>query len=74
MNAEPVKEEPLLLKVKQAASLCGCSDRTWRSWDSAGLTPKPLRIGRSIFWRPKELTDWIDAGCPNRKEWLAQQA
>jgi predicted DNA-binding transcriptional regulator AlpA len=60
---------PLLLRAADAAALCGKSERTWRSWDAAGLIPRPVRIGRSTFWRPQELRAWVDAGCPNRTAW-----
>ena len=63
-------DELLLLTAAKAAKLCDRSERTWRGWDAAGLIPMPVRIGKSTFWRPKELKDWIDAGCPNRKTWL----
>jgi len=66
-----MSEQPsLLLSAVEAAQLCGCSERTWRSWDSAGHIPLPVRIGRSVYWRPDELREWIEAGCPNRATWL----
>jgi predicted DNA-binding transcriptional regulator AlpA len=64
-----VATSPLLLSAKQAAEVCGRSLRTWRSWDSGGLIPRPVRIGRSTFWRLDELQAWISAGCPRRAEW-----
>jgi predicted DNA-binding transcriptional regulator AlpA len=60
---------PLLLSAKAAAALCGKSLRTWRTWDAAGLIPRPIRIGRSTLWRADELRAWIAAGCPRRSEW-----
>lgn len=62
----------LLLTAKQAAALCGKSLRTWRTWDSAGWIPQPVRIGRSTLWRADELRAWVDAGCPRREEWEAR--
>lgn len=62
----------LLMTAKQSASTCGKSLRTWRSWDAAGLIPRPVRIGRSTLWRFHELQDWVAAGCPCRKEWEAR--
>lgn len=59
----------LLLTARQAALVCGRSLRTWRTWDSAGWTPRPVRIGRSTLWRAEELRLWIEAGCPRRAEW-----
>lgn len=63
----------LLLTARQSASACGKSLRTWRTWDSAGWIPKPVRIGRSTLWRANELRDWVQAGCPRRAEWEARQ-
>jgi predicted DNA-binding transcriptional regulator AlpA len=63
----------LLVSAQQASSLCGKSLRTWRTWDVTGRIPKPIRIGRSIFWRPKELQAWVDAGCPDRITWEAMR-
>lgn len=65
--------EPLLLTAKQAAAICGKSLRTWRTWDSAGWIPQPVRIGRSTLWRADELRDWVAAGCPRREEWEARR-
>ena len=63
---------PLLLTARKAAAICGKSLRTWRTWDSAGLIPKPIRICRSTLWRAKELEKWVAAGCPRREEWEAR--
>jgi prophage regulatory protein len=60
---------PLLLNATSAAATCGKSLRTWRSWDAAGLIPRPIRIGRSTLWRADELRAWVAAGCPRRQEW-----
>jgi len=64
---------PFLLRADQAAALCGTSTRTWRGWDAAGKIPRPVRIGRKTFWRPKELRAWVDAGCPDREIWESLQ-
>ncbi len=62
----------LLLTARQAAATCGKSLRTWRSWDSAGWIPRPVRIGRSTLWRADELREWVAAGCPRREQWEAR--
>jgi predicted DNA-binding transcriptional regulator AlpA len=64
---------PILLLAAEAAALCRKSLRAWRSWDSAGLIPRPIRIGRSTLWRADELREWIAAGCPCRDNWDAQR-
>ena len=63
----------LLLAASDAAQRCNCSVRIWRTRDRSGLTPPPIRIGRSLYWRPEELTAWVEAGCPDRETWLAQR-
>ena len=66
---EEEPNDPLLLTARKVAAMCGKSLRTWRTWDSAGFIPQPVRIGRSTFWRIDELKDWIAAGCPKRSVW-----
>lgn len=63
----------LLISARRAATMCGKSLRTWRTWDSAGLIPQPVRIGRSTLWRVDELKAWVAAGCPRRAEWEARR-
>ena len=65
---------PLLLRAPEAAALCAVSLRTWRSWDTAGKIPQPVRVGRSTLWRADELRQWIAAGCPRRQEWESLQS
>jgi DNA-binding NtrC family response regulator len=64
---------PLLVTALEAAALCGRSLRCWRTWDSAGRIPRPVRIGRSTLWRAEELRRWVESGCPRRAEWETQQ-
>lgn len=71
MNSLPVA---LLVTGAEAARLCNVSERTWRSWDSAGRVPAAIRLGRSKRWRPEELRAWVAAGCPPRREWAALAA
>jgi predicted DNA-binding transcriptional regulator AlpA len=59
----------ILLPTAEAAKLCGVSIRTWYTWDQLGKIPKPLRVGRKLFWRRDEITAWIDEHCPPRDDW-----
>ncbi len=70
-KAEKGKDRPLLFSAAEAAHLCGCSERTWRAWDSSGHIPRSLTIGRSKYWRPEELKAWVRDGCPKRNIWDA---
>lgn len=63
--------DPMLLTAAQTAQALGVSVRTLRAWDSAGRIPAPVRIGRSTRWDAADLREWVAAGCPGRREWLA---
>lgn len=62
---------PLLVRRKQAASLCSVGQATWDRWSAAGLNPKSLKIGGAVFWDRAELAAWVRYGCPARAEWSA---
>ncbi len=51
------RDRPLLVSEKQAAAMCGKSLRTWRTWDSSGLIPRPVRIAVQHFGVPKRCAD-----------------
>lgn len=68
-DAGPEPIPALLIPARFASAMCGKSLRTWWAWDSAGLIPRPIRIGRSTLWRTAELKAWVKAGCPRRAEW-----
>jgi len=55
---------PELLKLPEAAKLCGVGKRTLWRWSHAGRAPSPVRIGGAVRWRRGELVEWIAAGCP----------
>ena len=61
--------QPLLLTALQAAAMFQKTERTWRTWDSIGKIPRPMRVGRALYWRLEELNAWIDSGCPAREDW-----
>lgn len=62
---------PGLLRRAEAARYCGAGVSTWDRWTAAGLTPAPVRIGGALAWGRRELTAWIDHGCPTRAVWSA---
>ncbi len=60
------------VSAAQAASLIGVSVRHWWRLDSAGKIPAAITIGKKAKkWRSEELKDWLAAGCPPRREWMA---
>ncbi len=67
----------LLLTFAEAAELLNLSRSLLYEMDADGrLGPLPVRFPktRKALLRAKELTDWVDAGCPGRTKWLALQA
>jgi hypothetical protein len=67
---------PGLIRAAQAAHWCSVGLRTWRSWDSGGIIPRPIRVSGCVFWSLKTLREWRDFGCPDRRrfeELLAAQ-
>lgn len=60
---------PGLLRRTQAARFCGVGASTWDRLAAAGLTPAPVKLGGSVGWSRRELTAWIDRGCPARADW-----
>ncbi|QEL16869.1 helix-turn-helix transcriptional regulator [Limnoglobus roseus] len=63
---------PGLLRRKEAAEYCSVSVATWDRLNAAGLTPEPAHLGGAVGWNRRELSAWIDAGCPRRVEWTTQ--
>ena len=75
-TAEPERpaDRPLLLDARQAAALCGVSERTWWTLSSANKTPMPVRLGNRTLWPavgPCGLEAWVAAGFPTRDRWNA---
>jgi predicted DNA-binding transcriptional regulator AlpA len=61
----------LLLSAEDLARELKISIRSvWRR-DSAGQIPPPVRIGRCVRWRSEDIRTWLDAGCPDRRQWEA---
>jgi excisionase family DNA binding protein len=58
--------EQLLLSQTELARLLDLSIRTISRMNASGKIPKPVRVGRSVRWRRKEIEEWIAAGCPKR--------
>ncbi|MCL2624486.1 MAG: helix-turn-helix domain-containing protein [Planctomycetaceae bacterium] len=61
--------QSILLNTKDAAALCGVTIKRWRTWNTLGKIPAPLRIGKNFFWKHAELVRWVEADCPARKHW-----
>ena len=61
--AEETSEGCLLLSVEQIAALLGVSTRTVWRLASTFRMPQPLRLGRVVRWRSKDISIWVEAGC-----------
>ncbi len=68
------KIPPLLVPAPEAARLCGVSPRTWATLNTLGKTPRAVRLSGRVLWNRRELTAWVDAGCPARIAWEAMRA
>jgi len=66
--------EPQTLGRRDAARFCGVSLATWDRHTAAGKVPRPIRLGGRVLWRRGELQAWLDAGCPDRRQWDVMRA
>lgn len=52
--------------------MLGISISTFHKIRNLGLVgPQPVRVAGSVRFRCKELSDWVDYGCPDEKQWQA---
>src|SRR5438067_13687419 len=67
-------ESSQLISKKSLARLIEMSVRSVGRKDAAQLIPRAIDLSGSKRWRKAEISAWIDAGCPARKEWEAMHA
>jgi hypothetical protein len=60
--------EPVLVPARDAACMCGISERGWRKLDRCGLVPRAVAIGRRRLWPVALLRRWAELGCPGRSD------
>jgi len=65
--------QPLALRAKDAAQICGLSLSTWWSMDAAGTIPRKLRCGKRCLWRVSDLKLWISWGMVSREEFESRK-
>jgi len=68
-NTDVRQDRPLALSARQLAERLGVSLRHVRRMDSAGLLPRPVRLGRAVRWPVDEVDGWLKAGAPDRRRW-----
>ena len=56
--------EPLMLRAKDAARLCGLAVSTWYELKSAGKLPPSIKLGKARLWRVDVLCRWVELDCP----------
>jgi predicted DNA-binding transcriptional regulator AlpA len=70
----PAGASAALLDVQGVADLLCCSTRHVYRLADRGAMPRPVRLSALVRWRLRTgdpmtgLLDWIDAGCPSRRE------
>jgi len=80
MDAEAKRMEatgfgrPLAYSARQLAERLGVSLRHVRRMDSAGLLPRPCRLGRAVRWPAEDVQAWLRAGSPDRRHWEGTRA
>jgi len=68
---ENLLTEPLLLRAKDAAELCGLAVSTWYEFGSAGKLPPSIKLGKARLWRMDVLRKWVKWDCPNIDKFMA---
>ena len=51
------------------ASTLSVSEETVDRWNRLGLLPAPVKVNGVLLWGARELAEWVNAGCPDRKTW-----
>lgn len=64
----------LALAAPDVAALLGVSERHVWKLNASGGIPTPVKLGRCVRWRRRELLAWLDAGCPSRDKWEQRRA
>ena len=65
--------EPLMLRAKEAAGLCGLAVSTWYELKSAGRLPPSIKIGKARLWRLDILRRWVELDCPTVDRFKAME-
>jgi prophage regulatory protein len=71
MNA--ASDTDRLLTAKMLGERLSLSKRQVHRLNSAGLIPKPLRIGGSVRWAESTIAKWLAVGAPDRRTFEATQ-
>ena len=64
-----VRPPSLLTDAEGVGIMIDKSSRSVRRLGSAGLLPRPVKVGGAVKWRVAEIEAWVCAGCPDRATW-----
>ena len=69
-----VPMEPLLVSARQITEhrILPFALRTLRRMDASGKMPRAVTIGTKKLWKPADLRQWVEMGCPDRVEFEAR--
>lgn len=73
-DTSPAHDALRLIDIAELSAITGLSRATLWRHQEAGLIPPGHRIGRAVRWRLRDITSWIDAGCPRCDGETAGQA
>lgn len=62
-----------LLSAKLLGEMLSLSKRQIFRLNCCGKLPAPIRIGGSVRWSEKTISEWLKAGAPDRKSFEAMQ-
>ncbi len=62
----------LMIDSSEMAEFLGVSQSVMTQLASTDRVPAPCRLGlgKCFRWSVLELLEWVDAGCPRRREWI----
>lgn len=63
--------EVVLVDISVISDLMSVSTRHVERLAASGRMPAPVRLGRARRWHLKEIRDWLSAGAPDRRTWIA---
>lgn len=55
-------QKPNFISRDDLAQWLGVTPRTLRNWEMRGYGPQPLRLCRTIYYRPGDVDDFLNAG------------
>ena len=65
---DPQPPEDILIDALAVAELCSISRSLVYKLNKLGMMPVAVLHGRTLRWNLREIAEWVEAGCPQRKE------